>query len=74
MSKDKFLVVKCPKCGKFMGINEKSSYRICPFCGSKVTKKNVVSIERMNAVELEKRIKFLNKLTESKTNLHVPER
>jgi len=74
LSKDKFLIVKCPKCGKFMGINEKSHYRICPFCGYKVTKKNVISMERINAVELEKKIKFLNKLAESKTNPHVPER
>lgn len=56
-----------------MGINEKSGYRVCPFCGYKVTRKNVVSTERMSAVELEKKIKFLNKLAESKTSFHIPE-
>ncbi|MBO3762641.1 MAG: hypothetical protein QXS21_00925 [Thermoproteota archaeon] len=70
MSKDKFLVVKCPRCGKFMGINDRSNYRICPFCGYKVTKKNVVSAERMSAKELEEKVKFLNKLAENRTNSH----
>jgi len=51
-----------------MGINERSSYRICPFCGYKVTKKNVISTERMSAMELEEKVKFLNKLTDNKTN------
>lgn len=45
-----------------MGIEERSNHRVCPFCGYKVTKKNIVSMERVSAIELKERIKFLNGL------------
>ena len=62
MSRNKFFIAKCPRCGKFMGIEERSNHRVCPFCGYKVTKKNIVSMERVSAIELKERIKFLNGL------------
>lgn len=65
MSKDRFLIARCPRCKNYLGMKVGSKSRICPVCGSRVTVKDIVSKEALDAFELKKRIAFLNMKKES---------
>jgi DNA-directed RNA polymerase subunit RPC12/RpoP len=68
LSKLRYFLAKCPRCGRFTGIRTSGKSRVCPYCGARISQRDRTSSMVYEGSELAEVVKSANEFLDEGEN------